>query len=80
VAAGGNWAGLTAIETDPGHRRRGLARAVTATLAGLAADRGLTGLYLQVERDNSAARALYGGIGFTDHHRYHYRTGPVRAS
>jgi GNAT superfamily N-acetyltransferase len=77
VAAGGDWAGLTAIETDPGHRRRGLATAVTATLAAAAARRGLTGLYLQVEEQNATAQALYHRLGFTDHHRYHYRVAPT---
>ena len=77
VAAGGAWAGLTAIEVDPGHRRRGLARAVTGALAAAAAARGLTGLYLQVEAENAAARALYHRLGFADHHRYHYRVAPA---
>ncbi len=76
VAAAGGWAGLTAIEVDPGHRRRGLGRAVTGALAAAAADRGLTGLYLQVEAENTVARALYHRLGFTDHHRYHYRVAP----
>jgi ribosomal protein S18 acetylase RimI-like enzyme len=80
LAAAGNWAGLAAIETHPGHRRRGLATTVTAALADVAADRGATGLYLQVEKKNMAARALYGGMGFTDHHRYHYRVAPAAAA
>ncbi|HEY5360282.1 MAG TPA: GNAT family N-acetyltransferase [Streptosporangiaceae bacterium] len=80
VAGDAGWAGLTAIETHPGHQRRGLATAVSATLAALAADRGATGLYVQVEEENTGARALYGGIGFCDHHRYHYRVGPDASS
>jgi ribosomal protein S18 acetylase RimI-like enzyme len=75
VAADAGWAGITAIETDPAHRR-GLARAVTAALATRAAARGATGLYLQVEDGNAAARTLYEGMGFTGHHRYHYRVAP----
>ena len=71
-----HWAGLTAIEVDPGYRRRGLARAVTAALAGVAVGRGATGLYLQVESHNTAARALYRRAGFADHHAYHFRTAP----
>jgi ribosomal protein S18 acetylase RimI-like enzyme len=77
VAADQGWAGLTAIETHPDHRRRGLATTVTAALAAQAADRGVTGLYLQVESENVPARALYRGLGFTDHHRYHYRVAPT---
>jgi ribosomal protein S18 acetylase RimI-like enzyme len=77
VAVAAGWAGLTAIEVDPEHRRRGLATAVTAALAGCAAEHGAVGLYLQVEEGNMAARALYGRLGFTDHHGYHYRVAPT---
>jgi ribosomal protein S18 acetylase RimI-like enzyme len=77
VAVSGDWAGLTAIEVDPAHRRQGLAYAVTAALASTARDRGAGRLYLQVEDDNVAARALYQRIGFTDHHGYHYRRAPA---
>ncbi len=76
VAAGGGWAGLTAIEVDPRHRRRGLGTAVTVALAAAAAAHGTPRLYLQVEDLNTAARALYRRIGFTDHHGYHYRLAP----
>jgi ribosomal protein S18 acetylase RimI-like enzyme len=76
VAADAGWAGLTAIETDPACRRRGLATAVSAALAGLAAARGAVGLYLQVEDGNDGARRLYAGMGFASHHRYHYRVAP----
>ena len=70
------WAGLTAIEVDPAHRRRGLARTLTGALAAQAAARGADHLYLQVEDGNAAARALYHRLGFTDHHGYHYRVAP----
>jgi len=73
VAAAGDWAGLTAVEVDPGQRRRGLGRAVTGALAAAAAARGVAGLYLQVEQTNAAARRLYRQTGFADHHVYHYR-------
>jgi N-acetylglutamate synthase len=76
VAADAGWAGITAIETDPQYRRRGLATAVTVALATLAVEHGATGLYLQVEDGNAAARTLYERMGFTGHHRYHYRIAP----
>lgn len=76
VAVAGDWAGLTAVEVHPGRRRRGLATAITAALAAEAAARGVTGIYLQVEDSNAAARALYHRAGFTDHHGYHYRIAP----
>jgi len=77
VAVARGWAGLTAIEVDPGHRRRGLARALTAALAAQAAAHGARWVYLQVEDGNAAARALYHRIGFADHHGYHYRVAPT---
>ncbi len=79
VALGANWAGLTAIEVDPRHRRRGLGRVVTAALVGAAAERGVHDIYLQVESDNAAASELYRQLGFTDHHAYHYRIAPGSA-
>ena len=77
VAVAGDWAGLTAVEVHPRHRRRGLGGAVTAALASAAAARGVAGLYLQVEDDNGAARALYRRVGFADHHGYRYRVAPA---
>jgi ribosomal protein S18 acetylase RimI-like enzyme len=77
-AAGGDWAGLTAIEVAPGQRRRGLGTAVTAALCSAAAGRGARALYLQVAEGNTPARELYRRLGFTDHHRYHYRLAPGR--
>lgn len=79
VAGDDQWAGLTAIEVHPEHRRRGLGAAVTAALTEHAASRGVTSIYLQVTSDNAAARALYRRIGFTDHHGYHYRVEPARS-
>lgn len=76
VAVAGEWAGLTAVEVHPDHRRRGLATAITAALAAAAADRGVTGIYLQVEDGNLPARALYRRAGFGGHHGYHYRVAP----
>jgi len=77
VAVAGDWAGLTAVEVHPRHRRRGLGGAVTAALAAAAAARQVAGVYLQVEDDNAAARALYRRVGFADHHGYHYRVAPA---
>jgi ribosomal protein S18 acetylase RimI-like enzyme len=78
--AAGDRAGLAAIETHADQRRRVLATRVTAALVTVAAARGVTGLYLQVETESAAARALHGGMGFTDHHRYHYRVAPPAAT
>jgi N-acetylglutamate synthase len=77
VAVADGWGGLTAVEVHPDHRRTGLATAITAALAGVAAEHGAASIYLQVENHNEAARALYARCGFTDHHGYHYRVAPV---
>ena len=69
----GRWALFGAVEVEPAFRRRGLATAVMGALARQACAEGATAAYLQVEADNAAARALYDGLGFTDHHGYHYR-------
>ena len=76
VAVADGWGGLTAVEVDPGHRRTGLATAITAALAAAAAAQGAASLYLQVAVGNQAARGLYARAGFTEHHGYHYRVAP----
>lgn len=68
----GRWAGFMAVEVAPGQRRRGLATAVMTALARQAMDEGASAAWLQVEADNEGARALYDGMGFATHHRYHH--------
>lgn len=68
----GRWAGFMAVEVAPEHRRRGLATSVMAALARQALEEGASAAWLQVEEDNEGARALYDGMGFTVHHRYHH--------
>ncbi len=72
----GRWAGFAAIEVDPVRRREGLATRVMAALAGRALEEGASAAWLQVERDNEAARGLYAGLGFTRHHSYHHYRAP----
>lgn len=69
----GELVGLFAMRTQWRFRRRGLARAVLARLAGWAAGEGATRLYLQVEDDNAPALALYRGLGLARAYGYHYR-------
>jgi len=76
----GTWAGFSAVEVDPAHRRRGLAQSVMRALVERAAELGATNLYLQVETDNTAALALYARLGFTTHHDYHYRRVPLASA
>jgi N-acetylglutamate synthase len=72
VVAGG-WLVVTAVTVDDGARRRGLGTAVMAALGAWARDRGAAECVLQVAADNAPALALYERLGFTEHHRYHYR-------
>ena len=70
------WLCVTAVTVDDRHRRRGLASAVMAALGTWARSRGAHSCLLQTAGDNAPARALYERLGFTEHHRYHYRFGP----
>jgi ribosomal protein S18 acetylase RimI-like enzyme len=76
VSVAGSWAAITAVEVDSAQRRQGLGGAITAALTAAAARRGASHVLLQVEADNTAARALYLRCGFRDAHRYHYRIAP----
>ena len=70
------WAGLTAVEVNPDHRRAGLGLAITAAACAEAVRRDVGRVFLQVEVGNAAARALYERCGFRYSHRYHYRMAP----
>jgi N-acetylglutamate synthase len=71
-----DWAGLTAVEVHPGHRRQGLGVAITAAACGVAERRGAPRVFLQTEVGNAPAQALYRRLGFRYSHRYHYRVAP----
>ncbi|MGS0688550.1 GNAT family N-acetyltransferase [Nakamurella sp. GG22] len=70
------WLGVTALTVDESRRRSGAGRHLTGELLRWAAARGARDCYLQVAAENEAALALYGRLGFTEHHRYHYRRSP----
>lgn len=69
----GVWLGVFSLTVAPRARRRGIASAVMDALERWAAQRGATGVYLQVEADNAAALALYARRGMVVAHSYHYR-------
>ncbi|TYP86788.1 GNAT family N-acetyltransferase [Blastococcus xanthinilyticus] len=71
---------ISAVTVDERHRRRGLATALMTTLAADARSRGARCCVLQVTASNAPALALYARLGFTEHHRYHYRTAPPPAA
>jgi N-acetylglutamate synthase len=69
------WLVVTAVTVDERYRRRGLASTVMAALGSWGTARGARSCVLQVAESNAAALALYARLGFTEHHRYHYRLG-----
>jgi len=73
VVVDGKLAGIAAMRTSATTRRQGHARAVLDRLLGWARAMGAELAYLQVERDNAPARALYGQAGFRRLYGYHYR-------
>ncbi|ADG80310.1 GCN5-related N-acetyltransferase OS=Tsukamurella paurometabola (strain ATCC 8368 / DSM / CCUG 35730 / CIP 100753 / JCM 10117 / KCTC 9821 / NBRC 16120 /NCIMB 702349 / NCTC 13040) OX=521096 GN=Tpau_3732 PE=4 SV=1 [Tsukamurella paurometabola] len=75
-AAGNRWGGIASVAVAPDRRRRGLATRIMTVLSGVAAEAGADRLYLEVERENAAASALYRGLGFVAHHGYGYWTEP----
>jgi ribosomal protein S18 acetylase RimI-like enzyme len=66
------WLGVTAVEVDPAHRRRGLGTHLLRGLLEHGATRGAHSAYLQVDDTNLVAQALYERVGFTVHHTYRY--------
>lgn len=67
------WAGVFAMATLPAARCRGAARTILAAVASWAVNQGAPRIYLQVEKDNVAARKLYESAGFIEIAPYHYR-------
>ncbi|WP_435202856.1 GNAT family N-acetyltransferase [Janibacter sp. GS2] len=77
VALADGWAGIFGLHVPPSHRGQGVGRWLTQEAARAAADAGASLTYLQVERDNVAARSLYLDLGMRPHHEYVY-LGPRR--
>lgn len=71
------WLCVQAVEVDASARRRGLGRHVMDGVLQWGQDRGARHAHLQVLATNQPAQALYDGLGFTLHHRYHYSTPPA---
>jgi GNAT superfamily N-acetyltransferase len=70
------WLGVTAVTVAESRRRQGVGRQLMGELArwaGPSAD----SIYLQVDRANTVAIAMYERLGFTTHHGYHYLAAPA---
>ena len=66
------WTSIHGMRTVPSARGQGLASQILRGFAGLAAQRGLERVFLQVEDGNTSALALYARSGFQTVWRYHY--------
>lgn len=68
--AGGRWLGLSAVEVDPAHRRRGLGTALERAVLTWGLEHGAQHAFLQAVASNHAGIAMYGRLGFAEHHRH----------
>lgn len=70
-----NYLGLFEFATHPNFRRRGFAARIARHMLHTAKKSGITEAYLQVVKENEAAREFWSRIGFRDVlYRYHYRS------
>lgn len=66
------WASVHGMRTLAPHRGKGLASSILVALATEAQRRGLARVFLQVERSNTGAQALYARAGFVHAWDYAY--------
>ena len=78
VAFAEGWAGVSCLAVDPGQRRRGLGRTLTAAALAEAERHGADRAFLQVAAANAGAARLYSGLGFRPATRYAYRVRTER--
>lgn len=60
------WASVDDVFVAPDHRSRGVGRALVASVASWATDKGASGVSLQVAAANSRARKFYDELGFRE--------------
>jgi ribosomal protein S18 acetylase RimI-like enzyme len=70
------WVGYYGIGTVVDVRRRGVGTAVMRALTERAVENGASRAYLQVDRENAGAHAMYARLAFTRSYGYHYRRRP----
>lgn len=64
------------VVTAPQHRQRGYASSLLCQIFAWAQQLGATDAELQVQGNNTAARALYTHLGFREVYTYWYRVRP----
>jgi ribosomal protein S18 acetylase RimI-like enzyme len=72
----GDWYGVHGLCVDESHRRRGLGRRLMAGLLEAGAEVGAGTVWLEVDRENTAAWMLYAGLGLREHHLCRYLRAP----
>lgn len=72
-----DWLAIHDLEVAEPHRRQGFASKALATLLEWGAERGARAAWLHVETNNAPGLALYGNLGFTEHHRCRYYASPT---
>jgi GNAT superfamily N-acetyltransferase len=73
IAREGTLVGVYDVFVREDARGKGIAAALTATMLRHAATQGASTAYLQVDANNTAARAVYTKFGFADAYGYWYR-------
>ena len=68
---------LSVLDVVASERRKGLATVLVGAAAGWGLAHGARWAVLQVALHNAGAGALYGRLGFVEHHRYRYLVPPA---
>lgn len=69
---GRTWLGVSAVEVGERWRRQANGSKLVESILAWGAATGVDAAYLQVEASNEAAVAMYGKLGFIEHHRHRY--------
>jgi GNAT superfamily N-acetyltransferase len=72
----GDWLWVHGLTVAEGRRRQGFGRRLMAGLLRAGGEQGASTVWLEVERENTAAWMLYAGLGLREHHRCHYLRAP----
>lgn len=68
----GDWLGVHGLRVDESQRRRGLGRRLMSGLLEAGAEVGAGTVWLEVDRENTAAWMLYAELGLREHHLCRY--------
>jgi N-acetylglutamate synthase len=74
----GDWLGVHGLWVDESQRRQGRGRRLMAGLLDAGAELGAGTVWLEVDRDNTAAWMLYAGLGLREHHLCRYLQAPEK--